>query len=814
MASIVFGIAAAGANPFAAAGLALAGALIDSYVVGPLLGGDGGTQTQKVGYQPTDSFSGADEGVPLKELYGRHRVTGSVIYASNRREEVEVKEREIGGKKGGGGKGGQTVRTETYTYYRTIAYAICGKLNNGTGLASPLQDGGAIEKIWLDGKLVYDFGVVDPRIELIETYDGHQTTPSSTITTMKARDGVTTPTPAYRGTTYIVIREMVGTDWGNRVPSLKAQVRSDSLSEGTSVGDVISDLAALGGMRSRVNVDACPECFRGYFTSGETSIVDSILEVMRLYGLGAQTYGDEIVFFQRSDMPIETVKRSDFVVELERDGSTIGWPYKIETRDRITLPTAITVKHTDPRKEYQAGNQIQRRDASPSQFNSNAVNLGLTQINEVQVDNERFVLTEQEATQYARSLLANAWNERSRVLFSLTPSFVWVRPGDVLRLPVFENGDETIDVRVTNTSLRPDNVVEVEGVTMTGRGYTVPLPRNDDDDFIDSEAYVPRDLEVVVFDLPNLTSDVQDTPGMGFSLRREDAAVGQFRTGVLYKSETSNGTYLQIGGHTTEGLWGETRTIFSNEKHFSTWDWTTPVRVKHNWATVPPSATEEEVYAGANVFWINGELVGVQNITEIDDTTVELSGMLRGMRATHDSVTNHAPGSSIVLVSTDRYGVASVPRQEVNQIRYFKALAIGGSLGGADVEPEVVLSRNARAPMSVQGTVLRQGTTQAVIDIWPVTRAPVDDWTTQSLAAAETDPLEFKVEILNGSGGFVDVTSLVTITGEAPVQITIPSSVWDGNGFTVSSTDIVFRITRKSAASGDFDGYPLEVLVP
>lgn len=799
MASIVLGIAAAGANPFAAAGLAIAGALIDSYVIAPLLGGDGQTQTIKNGFSPTDNFSGADEGADLKQLYGRHRMAGSVIYASERREEIEVKEREVGGKKGGGGKGGQTVRTETYTYYRTVAYALCG----------PLKSGGAIEKIWLDSKLVYDNGVADPRAELIEVYDGTQTTASPSIQTIKARDGVGTLTPAYRGTTYVVIKELLGTDWGNRVPSMTAQIRSDSLDNGTSQAQTIVDLASLVGLGDRIVIDAVPSCLQGYYTSGETKVADSIIEIMRLNNLGYQTFGDEMVFFQRDEIPITVIPKRDFVVESGSDGTTVGWPFKIEQRDLITLPTKISVKHTDPNKNYQVGTQTVRRDSSHHQLSSGTP-IGLTHVNEISVNNERFALNEQEATAYAQRLISNAYNEKARVTLVVTNKYVWARPGDRFRLPVFEDNAETLDIRVTNVTLRPDGAVEIEGVSQATRGVTVPVPRDDDLDFDGDSVYVPQDLEVILMDLPPLTeAAVGSEAGIAFAMRRSNQTTGSFRTGLLYRSESASGTFSQVGGQGAEAVWGFTLGNFPNGKP-GVWNFSTPVRVRLRGGTVPPSATAEEVYAGANLFWINGEIVGVQSITVIDSQTIEMNGFLRGVRTTYNDIDNHPGGSDIVLLSSNRYGTLGISKSEIGATKYFKAVPVGGVVGDADVEAEVIVSKNLRPPAPILARKQRNNTTGAVIDIFPVNREPVVDWLT-AVVGEGSDPFDFKVEVVSGTTtGLVDVTSQCTISGSDKITIEIPVAAWDDNGYTSSSSEIPFRITRYSSAFGDYSGFPLE----
>ena len=111
----------------------LAGAAIDSWLVASM------APTQKIAGQRLDTLqiTASTEGAVIPRVYGRMRVGGNIIWATDFREETETT-RHGGGGKGGGGGGGTEV-TE-YFYFASLAVALCEGPITGIG------------RVWADGK--------------------------------------------------------------------------------------------------------------------------------------------------------------------------------------------------------------------------------------------------------------------------------------------------------------------------------------------------------------------------------------------------------------------------------------------------------------------------------------------------------------------------------------------------------------------------------------------------------------------------------------------------------------------------------------
>ena len=139
------------------------------------------------------------EGSAISQLYGRMRLGGQVIWASDFLETVSTS----GGGGGKGGGGSRTPQTRTYSYSVSLALAVCeGEITR-------------IGRVWADGE---EIAVNDLNMRV---YTGSQDQLPDPL--MEAIEGQGL-VPAYRGTAYVVIENLALADFGNRVPQLSFEV--------------------------------------------------------------------------------------------------------------------------------------------------------------------------------------------------------------------------------------------------------------------------------------------------------------------------------------------------------------------------------------------------------------------------------------------------------------------------------------------------------------------------------------------------------------------------------------------------------------
>ena len=140
----------------------------------------------------------ATEGAVIPRVYGRMRVGGNIIWATDFREEYTETRQGGGGKGGGGG-----VVVEEYSYFASIAVAIA------TG---PI---GGIGRIWADGSAFDVPGAV------WRLHRGTETQMPDPFIEATMGAGFA---PAYRGTAYIVFENLPLAIFGNRLPQLSFEV--------------------------------------------------------------------------------------------------------------------------------------------------------------------------------------------------------------------------------------------------------------------------------------------------------------------------------------------------------------------------------------------------------------------------------------------------------------------------------------------------------------------------------------------------------------------------------------------------------------
>lgn len=170
------------------------GATIGRVIDQRLLGS--GSDPIEVGQTDRLRITGAGEGAPIAQLYGRMRLGGHVIWATQFQEHATTN--------GGSGKGAPPQpQTTSYSYSISLAVALCeGKIAR-------------VGRIWADGV------EIDREAVTWRLYKGAEDQMPDPLLEAVEGDGAV---PAYRGTAYIVFEDLDLTPYGNRVPQFAFEV--------------------------------------------------------------------------------------------------------------------------------------------------------------------------------------------------------------------------------------------------------------------------------------------------------------------------------------------------------------------------------------------------------------------------------------------------------------------------------------------------------------------------------------------------------------------------------------------------------------
>ncbi|MFM9889788.1 MAG: glycoside hydrolase TIM-barrel-like domain-containing protein [Rickettsiales bacterium] len=197
--------------------LSIVGRAVGTYFGGPLGGEVGARLGGAVGGAIDGSKKTRYEGARLEQLavqtstygrvipmvFGTVRIAGNVIWSRPIKEVATTTKASSGGKGGGGGQKSATTTTTQYSYYITLAIAICeGEITR-------------LDRVWADAKLL-DLSKGTYRI-----YNGTENQLPDTL--IESYEGVG-GTPAYRGMAYVVIENFPMADFGNRIPNFTFEV--------------------------------------------------------------------------------------------------------------------------------------------------------------------------------------------------------------------------------------------------------------------------------------------------------------------------------------------------------------------------------------------------------------------------------------------------------------------------------------------------------------------------------------------------------------------------------------------------------------
>jgi Putative phage tail protein len=269
------------------------------------------------------AFQSSQYGALIPKLYGINRVSGTVIWATDLREDR---------KKVSNGKG--QPKTTTFSYSASFAVALSARRVLRVG------------RIWADGNLLRgaagDFKVATG----FRLHHGGEDQGVDPL--IASAEGVE-QAPAYRGLAYVVFENLQLGDFGNRIPSLSFEVIAD---EGdVSVGTIVEDLAG------RAVAADCPTRVGGYAAFGD-AVRGAVETLGSVVAFSAYDDGTRLRVFE-TGAQASTIAEDDLGTAR---GEERAAHLPIERRSASTIPETLSITYYEPSRDYQQGVQRARRD--------------------------------------------------------------------------------------------------------------------------------------------------------------------------------------------------------------------------------------------------------------------------------------------------------------------------------------------------------------------------------------------------------------------------------------------------------------------
>lgn len=571
-------------------------------------------------------------GTQVPRLFGTMRVAGTVIWATDLK---EVKS------KSGGGKGRPSVTS--YSYSASFAVALSARTI------------GQVKRIWADGNLLRGAaGDFKTELSAFRVHTGGDEQPVDPL--IAAAEGVGL-TPAHRGIAYVLFEDLALADYGNRIPSLTFEVEADGAA--VAIGAMAEALSEgrLGG-EALAAVD-------GFAASG-SDVRAAIAPLVEAHGLALQS--DEAGLRLTAASP---------VAEGEIDAGTLARRVNGRDMDPVersgaaadAVPVALSLRHYDAARDYQAGVQRVIRPGPGRQEQ------GMELLAVMAADAARVLATER---------LAGGWTGRATMGLRCDWRALALKPGAVVSVAdapglwrIEEREWEAMAVRL---ALR--RVPGAGGVLPTGASSGAIVRQVD----------APHGVTTLMLaDLPPIRDGVASAPLL---VAAASGGAG-WRSAALFVMSES-GEAMPIGRSALRAVMGVTEAALP--------EGSVTLVDRHHGLNVTLLAEDMELNGadeaalgqGRNLCLVGRELVQFETAERIGPDRYRLSGLRRGLRGTEWAMATHVAGEPFLLIEEDRL---VEPLAALGSVGEAGAMLRVAAVGLGDVAP-------VEAALTIEGAAL------------------------------------------------------------------------------------------------------------
>ncbi len=606
-------------------------------------------------------------GRPIPLVYGRARVAGHVIWAS------EFVERRSDHRRRGG-KGGVPRSAESRVSY-SVSFAVAIS-------SRPII---RVERIWADGKLLRDANGDLLVPVTIRSHPGNEEQQVDPL--IEAHEG-TGEVPDFRGLAMVVFEDLPLGEFANRIPNLTFEVIAD---EPATLDRLLIDIAARAGLPATAS-PGLGQRYQGLVITHEADAA-RILETIdatfgftlseREGGLAFRTLGEGTLFAPDIELWGARPVRSAPVPRLGR-----------EREDGRRLPLGMDLRFLDAARDFQIGLQRARRHQAVA--------------HRIETIDSPFVLDAACARRLADWQLVRRWQRQTRLVANLPLGEIAIESGDRLALPTELGGGEMLV-----ESLR------LEGGRLTLEGFPFEassLPSEDppaaNEPFPPVILSPPGPTRVHFLDFPGLV-------GEGAELSLPAAMAGTsptWRGGALLASRDEGESFETVARSDLPAIIGDVLEP-PGDSPATFWDEATRIRVRllRSEATLE-SRSPLAVLNGANLAKVGNELIRFREALLQADGSYLLQGLLRGRHGTEHAIADHRTGEDFVLVDGGGLTGVSLAPDLVGRNILFKAVSVHEdpfAVTGASA----IFTANALKPLSpahVRGRRLANGDIEIV----------------------------------------------------------------------------------------------------
>jgi hypothetical protein len=509
-------------------------------------------------------------GTALPRLFGTLRVAGTVVWATDLREQRSS---------GGGGKG--RPKTVEFSYSASFAVALS---------ARPIR---AVRRIWADGKLLRGAAGDFKSATGFRLHLGGEDQPIDPLIAAAEGPGLA---PAYRGLAYALFEDFQLADYGNRIPSLSFEVEADA--GPVPIGAIAEELAGgelIGGETpSLAGYAAAGDSIRGALEALADAVPLSLSEADGRLRLEAVS-GGEAMAIAGADSGA-------------RAGS-VGGRTRMSRQAATMLPSEVSLAYYDPSRDYQTGLQRATRGGAGARGDRHSL---------------AAAMPADAAKALAEAKLAARWAARAGASLHLPPRLGGLRPGAVATIE-----GQAGRWRVARWTLE-QMVASVELVRLPGGAGEAAPPASPGRPVAEADAPHGQ-TALLLLDLPLSNEPLASRPSLLVAAAGREEG---WRSAALTVSYDQGLSWTTAGRTAPPAVIGQTLdalppagSALIDRRH------SVEVELLHG-AMWLESRSDDALVAGANLAAVGDELIQFGEATPLGANRFRLSRLLRGRRGT------------------------------------------------------------------------------------------------------------------------------------------------------------------------------------
>lgn len=476
-------------------------------------------------------------------------------------------------------------------------------------------------------------------------------------------------TPGFIGIAYTIIKGLVLTSWGNRLPQFSGLIRQKT---GATPGYAIDRILKRSTLDpSQWDVSALAsitDVLVGFTISGPQALDKLIEPILTAWNIIAKEEGGVLTFFPRVNSVDLTIDADDLAAH--EFGNQVDRLVKIEDSATFDLPTSVEVMFVDPTRGHQNSSMREKRLLGTS-GSTTTINMP-------------FTMTALQARTIGRRLLWGAYAERNKVSFSLPPKYIGIQEGDLLTVPIDRAATELCNVRVATVDQGWNFVLEVGGVTEEAQTLNPPATADDGSGGTGGEIPPLNSPQVILLLLntPPLNDGQIDVPGFYWCVC--SSVYGAKWGGAnLWTSWDGGTTYSNPVDSGRQAFIGQTNNAVGAPVTFGVRDDVNYVDVTMFFGTLA-SASFADITQGTNWILVGDEILAFETATLEAPNQYKLTGLWRGLRDTTDTaiITGHVIGEALVLIGINGQAIHfyQTAQSAIGHDRFYKAVPANKTL--------------------------------------------------------------------------------------------------------------------------------------